>query len=227
MNYNKPALLDSLAGQYVLGTLSSLARKRFQRIMLSNSKAREATAMWEQNLNHLASTVTPQAPSDQVWEKILQRIENRAQTTKTVIRAPSSIWRSWSLVATAASLLLAFLVMQPSNNVTDIQQIALVQNEAQQPLWFINVNQHALSVMASSQLVARTDKDYELWMILKGQDTPISLGLLPKHGHKAFSKNSAFNASDITLLAVSLEPMGGSPNGLPTDVLYTTELVVL
>ncbi|MBH0088149.1 anti-sigma factor [Pseudoalteromonas sp. NSLLW218] len=227
MNYNKPELLDALAGQYVLGTLRGLARKRFQRLLLSSNQAREATSMWEQNLNNLASAITPQTPHDDVWINILQRIENSPQTSKTVIHTKPSIWRTWSFVATAACIVLAFLIIQPSNNVVQTQQIALVQNQDKQSLWFIDVNDKGLSIKASSQLVAQTNKDYELWMILKGQDAPISLGLLPKQGSKTLLKDNRFNASDIALLAVSLEPIGGSPNGSPTEVLYTTELVLL
>ncbi|CAM2878543.1 anti-sigma factor domain-containing protein [Pseudoalteromonas distincta] len=226
MNYNKPELLDALAGQYVLGTLRGLARKRFQRLLLSSNQAREAKSMWEQNLNNLASAITPQTPREDVWINILQRIENQ-QPTKTVIHTKPSIWRTWSFVATAACIVLAFLVIQPSTNVVQTQKIALVQNQDKQSLWFIDVNEQGLSIKASSKLVAQSNKDYELWMILKGQDTPISLGLLPKQGNKILFKDSRFKATDIALLAVSLEPIGGSPNGLPTEVLYTTELVLL
>ena len=226
MNYNKPELLAALAGQYVLGTLRGLARKRFQRLLLSSNQAREAKSMWEQNLNNLASAITPQTPREDVWINILQRIENQ-QPTKTVIHTKPSIWRTWSFVATAACIVLAFLVIQPSTNVVQTQKIALVQNQDKQSLWFIDVNEQGLSIKASSKLVAQSNKDYELWMILKGQDTPISLGLLPKQGNKILFKDSRFKATDIALLAVSLEPIGGSPNGLPTEVLYTTELVLL
>ncbi|MGY8875967.1 MAG: anti-sigma factor [Pseudoalteromonas sp.] len=221
MNYNKPELLDALAGQYVLGTLRGLARKRFQRLLLNSNQAREATIMWEQNLNNLASAITPQTPRDDVWINILQRIENQKQPTKTVIHTKPAIWRTWSFVATAAC------IIQPSTNVVQTQQIALVQNQDKQSLWFIDVSEQGLSIKASSQLVAQTNKDYELWMILKGQDAPISLGLLPKQGSKILLKDNRFNASDIALLAVSLEPIGGSPNGSPTEVLYTTELILL
>lgn len=227
MNYNKPELLDSLAGQYVLGTLTGLARKRFQRLMLTSSKAREATSMWEQNLNNLASAITPQIPNDEVWVQIMQRIENKPQPSKTVVHTKPSIWRTWSFVATAACIILAFLVIQPTTSIKQTQQVALVQNQDKQSLWFIDVNEQGLSIKASSQLSAQTNKDYELWMILKGQDTPISLGLLPKQGDKLLMKDKRFKASDIALLAVSLEPLGGSPNGLPTEVLYTTELILL
>lgn len=227
MNYNKPELLDALAGEYVLGTLTGSARKRFQRLLLVSNQAREATNMWEQNLNSLASAVSPQSPSEQVWLNIIQRIENRTQTAKISTVAKFSLWRTWSFVATAACIILAFLVVQPTTNIKQTEQIALIQNQNEQPLWFINVSNQALIVKASSQLTPQTDRDYELWMILKGQDTPISLGLLPQQGNKTIFKNKQFKASDITLLAVSLEPIGGSPNGLPTEVLYTTKLVIL
>ena len=227
MNYDKPELLDSLAGQYVLGTLRGLARKRFQRLLLTSNKAREATSMWEQNLNNLASAITPKIPNDEVWVQIMQRIENKPQSSKTVVHTKPSIWRTWSFVATAACIILAFLVIQPTTSVKQTEQIALVQNQDKQSLWFSDVNAQGLAIKASSQLVAQTNKDYELWMILKGQDTPISLGLLPKQGDKLLLKDKRFKASDIALLAVSLEPIGGSPNGLPTEVLYTTELVLL
>ncbi|GEB70864.1 hypothetical protein PC2016_3422 [Pseudoalteromonas carrageenovora] len=227
MNYDKPELLDSLAGQYVLGTLRGLARKRFQRLLLTSNKAREATSMWEQNLNNLASAITPKIPNDEVWVQIMQRIENKPQSSKTVVHTKPSIWRTWSFVATAACIILAFLVIQPTTSVKQTEQIALVQNQDKQSLWFIDVNAQGLAIKASSQLVAQTNKDYELWMILKGQDTPISLGLLPKQGDKLLLKDKRFKAFDIALLAVSLEPIGGSPNGLPTEVLYTTELVLL
>ncbi|MEJ2911541.1 anti-sigma factor [Pseudoalteromonas sp. C12FD-1] len=227
MNYNKPELLETLAAQYVLGTLKGLARKRFQRLMLSLPQAREATVMWEQNLNDLASAITPQAPSAHVWQHILDKIENNSPPAKTVIKPAPSLWRTWSFIATAACIILAFLIIQPTTQLQDSQQIALVQNQNKQSLWFINVNEQVLSVKASTKLVAQTDKDYELWMILKGQDAPISLGLLPKQGEKLLIKDTRFNAQNIALLAVSLEPLGGSPNGSPTEVLYTTELVIL
>jgi anti-sigma-K factor RskA len=113
MNYNKPELLDALAGQYVLGTLKGLARKRFQRLMLSLPQAREATIMWEQNLNDLASAITPQTPSAQVWQNILNTLEHTNQPVKTVIKPATSLWRNWSFIATAACIILAFWLFSP------------------------------------------------------------------------------------------------------------------
>lgn len=229
MNYNNQQLIDMLAAEYTLGTLKGAARRRFQRLMFSSERVREATWMWEQHLNNLASSIKAIPPDGHVWEVISKRIDPEYMPkTTNVIKPKASIWKAWSVIATAASMVLALILFQPQRPINnEVQQVALFKDANEQTLWFIDINEQALSIKASNQFVAQTDKDYQLWMILKGQDTPISLGLLPKNGLKLLSKDPRFNAQDISLLAISLEPLGGSPNGLPTDVLYTTELILL
>ncbi|WP_339689635.1 anti-sigma factor [uncultured Pseudoalteromonas sp.] len=228
MNYDNQKLIDMLAAEYVLGTLKGSARKRFQRLMLSSNRVREATWMWEQHLNNLASSIKSVPPDSHVWEAISQRIDPQQVVSNNVIQPKTGIWQAWSLIATAACVVLALIIWQPQTpEGQNTQQIALFKDASEKPLWFIDINEQGLSIKASEQLTARTDKDYELWMILKGQDIPISLGLLPKDGVKSILKDARFNAQDIALLAISIEPIGGSPNGLPSEVLYTTELILL
>jgi anti-sigma-K factor RskA len=227
MKYNNPELIDLLAAQYVLGTLQGLTRKRFQRLMLTSTIAREATHSWETHLNSLSGAIKPEKPDDRVWQQILQRLDTR-KTNNVVVKTQPVFWRTWSIIATAASLILAIVLFQPTSSIIEnTQQFALVENEAKQPLWFIDIREQSLSVRASSKLNARTDKDYELWMIVKNEDAPISLGMLPKDGNVLLAKNQQFIADNINLLAVSLEPLGGSPNGSPSEVLYTTNLITL
>lgn len=246
MNYENQKLIDMLAAEYVLGTLVGSARDRYSRLMLTSNRAREATWKWEQHLNRLASSIEAVAPDQQVWERISQRIDNNVvalniqtrasndedNTLKDAVKKPKSrLLQAWSLAATVACIALAAIVWQSKTplpiDTFDSSQLAVFKNESKAPLWLVDVQDQNLIVRASSSLEARTDKDYELWMILKGQDAPVSLGLLPKDGMKTLLKNSQFNAQDIALLAVSLEPLGGSPTGSPTEVLYTTDLIVL
>jgi len=56
---------------------------------------------------------------------------------------------------------------------------------------------------------------------------PISLGLLPKQGKLSLPRSALFDQVQVAALAVSLEPLGGSPTGQPTTVLYTAELVAM
>lgn len=246
MNYENQKLIDMLAAEYVLGTLVGSARDRYSRLMLTSNRAREATWKWEQHLNRLASSIESVTPDQQVWERISQRINtnvialniqarsssDQSNTfTETPKKQKSRFLQVWSMAASVACIALAAVIWQSEKPLPidpfESSQLAVFKNEAKTPLWLVDVQDQNLIVKASSSLEARTDKDYELWMILKGQAAPISLGLLPKDGMKTLLKNSQFNAQDIALLAVSLEPLGGSPTGSPTEVLYTTDLIVL
>lgn len=231
MNYNNQELINMLSAEYVLGTLRGSARKRFQRLILTSTRVRETTWLWEQYLNAITDSIKEVPPNPDVWQKILQRIEplKKSQSTQSnVVPITSRIWQTVAFSAIAATFVLALFLLQPSAPLQQItQQVALIQNTQKEVLWLIDVKQEKLQVKASAQLNFRTDRDYELWMILKGQDKPISLGILPKDGMIHLAKNSQFNVDDISLLAVSLEPLGGSPNGLPSEVLYTTELMLL
>ena len=68
---------------------------------------------------------------------------------------------------------------------------------------------------------------FELWILPSDKSKPISLGLLPQQGKKTVKVPAQLLALLQTSgLAVSLEPIGGSPTGQPTGaVLYQGKLV--
>ena len=84
-----------------------------------------------------------------------------------------------------------------------------------------------IDVLATRKLTPEPNNDFELWIVAKGIENPISLGLLPKSGKLSLPKHADFDSMDIVALAVSIEPLNGSPNGLPTKVLYTAALATL
>jgi anti-sigma-K factor RskA len=102
-----------------------------------------------------------------------------------------------------------------------------VQNTEQKALWLIEIYQQTIASTATQLVELKATNDYQLWMVPKGGQPPISLGLLPQQGKASFIKNSVFDTTDIAALAVSLEPLGGSPNGAPTEVLFIAELALL
>ncbi|WDE08019.1 anti-sigma factor [Thalassomonas viridans] len=243
MNYEDPELINRLSAEYVLGTLRGRARQRFQRLMLASPKVREATWQWERQLNQIGNAITEVSPEPEVWQNISQRIdpagsrpekpvetEAKTEPVKTqpvkIMPVLARMWQAVAVTAVAASVVLAVYLLQPRIQ-PESEQLALVQNEQQQLLWLIDVTEQQLSIKASTALTVYRDKDYELWMVLKDQENPVSLGLLPKSGQSILVKKPEFRAGDIALLAVSLEPLGGSPTGAPTQVLYTTPLISL
>jgi anti-sigma-K factor RskA len=73
MNYERPELLEKLAGAYVLGTMSARARLRFARLLASSAQAQGAVAKWHAELPPLHDVVPPQQPPSAVWDAILRQ----------------------------------------------------------------------------------------------------------------------------------------------------------
>jgi anti-sigma-K factor RskA len=66
-------------------------------------------------------------------------------------------------------------------------------------------------------------KDFELWMI-EGKNRPGSMGVIPSGviAHIAVSPDARKKLAQGAVLAVSVEPPGGSPTGQPTGPVVAT-----
>jgi len=73
MNYNDPELLDRLAAEYVFGSLSSRARRRFDRLRQQLPAAEKAARDWESRLMPLSGSVPSERPPADVWNAIDKR----------------------------------------------------------------------------------------------------------------------------------------------------------
>jgi anti-sigma-K factor RskA len=72
----------------------------------------------------------------------------------------------------------------------------------------------------------RPGHSLELWVIA-GKAAPKSIGLMPREGAAALSHMKVDPALDTTI-AVSVEPIGGSPTGAPTGpVVYSGKMIAL
>jgi len=58
MRFANETLRDKLAAEYVLGTLSARARRRFEIYLRGNPQLRRAVAQWEARVTPLAEVVT-------------------------------------------------------------------------------------------------------------------------------------------------------------------------
>jgi anti-sigma-K factor RskA len=90
MNYDDPELLDRLAAEYVFGSLSSGARRHFERLRRRLPMAQKAVLDWERRLMPLSGSVPPERPPARVWDAIDQRTGGEARRAST----SSSRW-SW------------------------------------------------------------------------------------------------------------------------------------
>lgn len=237
MNYLTDSRRNALASEYVLGTLQGPARIRFQRLLMQHPDMRQTLWRWENHLNALGGALHPQALPPHVWENIQARLGFATSTTpanastSNVVAFPAPAAKKWQWLtglSAAAAIIFAVLLFVPTGSEhTRIPQLAIVQSEKSQALWIIELDEKTIHVQATTTLQAQADKDYELWIVAKDGRAPISLGLLPKQGKLRLPRADIIDKVEIAALAVSLEPLGGSPNGQPTTVLYTADLVAI
>lgn len=234
MNYLTDERQHALSSEYVLGSLHGSARVRFQRLLMQHNSLRHTLWHWESRLNELGGALPEVQPAPEVWERIQTRLGFTTATPNTLANVvalpqPKPRGLQWlaGLSAAAAILMAVLLVnLQPVEPLMP-GQIAVVQSEKAQALWLIELRDDQLLVTATDKFKALDNQDYELWMVAADGRPPISLGLLPKQGKLSLSRSALFDQLQVAALAVSLEPLGGSPTGQPTTVLYTAELVTM
>lgn len=218
MKASNRELVDRLAAEYVLGTLRARARRRFERWLVSPQVMQMVNA-WEERLAGLEPPLERITPPAAVWRGIQGRIGlDRSGGTRAV---------RW--MALAASVLLAvfgyFALREPPLEATRYASIAA---DAQTIYWRVELlgENQELRVQVQSPHALDAGKALELW-ILPAEGNPVSLGLLPARGEQRFALSPAQRAAlaGAKQLAVSLEPVGGSPTGLPTGpVLHVAPL---
>lgn len=240
MNYNRPELRDKLAAEYVLGTLHGRARERFERLVRTDPSLGAVVREWENRLMPMAQGVEAVEPPARVWALISDRLG--LAPAASPVRQPAvarrgfwdsvAFWRGLGLAssAVAAALLVYLTVLTPGLKGVEggEELVAVLADDKERPVMIVSAEPRAqaITVKALPHAPLAADRSYELWALPSG-GTPKSLGLVAASGTtrlKLDPSKAAFLASPA--MAISLEPKGGSPTGLPTGpVLYKGAVV--
>ncbi|HEY6125899.1 MAG TPA: anti-sigma factor [Steroidobacteraceae bacterium] len=213
-------LVDRLAAEYVLGTLRSRARRRFERWLVSPQVGALVKA-WEERLAGLEPRLEPVIPPATVWTGIENRLELRKAH-----RQPAMRWLA--IAASLAFFVMAgvFLLRTPDGVVTPpppqltATQKSFLQADPQTIYWRVEIlgDNQELSLHVHVVHDLPPGKAHELWALPEGGGTPVSLGLMPHTGdhHRVLTASQRSALAGSRQIAVSLEPEGGSPTGAPT-----------
>lgn len=240
MKITKPHQRDLMAAEYVLGTQSARVRARFARLLRSDADLASRVDAWQERLLPLAYKVQPVAPPASVWNGIEHRLGFRRQPVAASASWWESLafWRAMSAVASASTVALALLlVLRPALPPGAPNVMVSLHGEVQ------GGNSVPRVVIVdrknTRELVVNTVRPWrdpnappsvlELWVIADGK--PRSLGVIANGGESILALPESHRQLVMargSRLAVSMEPPGGSPTGLPTGkVVCAGEIVVL
>ena len=227
MRYDDPNLLDSLAREYVIGTLYGRARRRFGRVLAASLVARRAVASWERQLTPLAASVRPVQPPAESWARIEAAIGVRKS------RAPAVFGGAWAALAAAArarSGIVRLAVLHAAGDgASNRTYVAVVTDATTGPVWLMQAFEAARSLRVTT-INPRPEppgSSYEPGMPPNGGAQPVSLGLIPARQRAARpERGAARGARRYGDARGEREPAGGSPTGLPTGpVIFTAPLL--
>lgn len=223
MKYSDPKLREILAGEYVLGTLHGPARRRFERLLEQDTALRRIVADWETRLTPLAEGVAPIDPPARVWEAVQKRIAPPRR--RVVLWDCLNFWRTVGLAGGALTLaLLIYIGLRPPS-VPPPSYVAVLNDSHAHPAWMVSATagQRHIVVKALTPQRVTAGTSLQLWLLPGAGRPPRSLGLLPRAGTEVIAVPASLrhDLAPSVNLAISLEPAGGSPTGLPTGpVLY-------
>lgn len=225
MNHRgKHELRERLAAEYVLGTLKGGARRRFEGWLHDDAALRRTVEEWRERLMPMSEFTAAQDPPARVWKNIERRLNLLARGTGwRSWRFDSLIaWRSLGLASSMAAVLMAVLLARAPEG-TAVDYVATLSDEQARAALVLTGDSRRgwLDVRAVDKLQVPNEKTLQLWAISR-QGAPRSLGILPNNRSARLALDARAIGSDVALLAISLEPKGGSPDpNAPTGpVLY-------
>lgn len=213
---------EVLAGEYVLGVLSGADRQKVDARLRHDRQFAAMVKRWEENLIQFNDDYAEAPPPDHLFSKIEDRL---FMSPATVAAAKGSLWNSlvlWRGLSFASIAALGLVVgfdyaerMRPKPQTALTAELA-GENQA--------IALHARYDGTSGRLSVTPvasggadQKSLELWLV-EGDQAPISLGVLPQTGQGELDvpQDLRDRLASGVVLAVSLEPFGGSPTGQAT-----------
>jgi len=214
---------DLFAAEYVLGVLPVEERQIATRRIDTETDFARLVDGWEVHLSPLADAYAEVEPPPSVKAAVDRRLF--ASTAATSAEARAGLWSSlafWRGLAVAAVAALAIYIAIPYVNPPVTQpQARLVASLAADGsdvkylvVYDAGRRDVGLSLVSGERAAG---KDFELWMI-EGKNAPVSMGVIPagQTAHIPVAPAVQQKLAQGAVLAVSVEPTGGSPTGQPT-----------
>lgn len=233
-----PDDMDMLAAEYVLGTLDATDRAAADARIAADPAFARAVDGWAHRLGPLHALTRPLAPPPHLRERILAQLGDRqdaqqgsaAGSNVVALQRSRNGWRAAALtLGAAAAALSGILVTGGLTPPQPATYVAVLQKDAASPAFLLTVDTRSRSLTVRPvSAPAQREKSYELWLVHDSLTAPKSLGVLPDTAPLVHASLGGYPEAVVenATYAVSLEPRGGSPTGLPTGpVVFSGKLI--
>jgi len=237
--YQKPAVFETLALSYVMGTLHGKARLRFEQLMDKHFYLRAVTQAYQQQVASLNTLLPEEAPPARVWDAISQELKLDAAKRETATSNKQRSWRDflpWSLAvlsSVAASVMVALVINlnQPAAYVATLSSPA-----AKDKLALATVSrermQIAVKVPDNALPVNNKDQVATLWCLHKDKNRPpLRIGTIDTSGEyfMAIDKAAWEDMATVSDIVISLEPADATqtPTRPSDNVVFSGALATL
>lgn len=222
-----------LAAEYALGLLDSAEQAQAAARAQSDAIFAAEVARWRGRLAPMLDEVAPVAPPESSWIGIDRATAAPAPTDAANdnvvdLQRRVRVWRAFSggASAVAAALALVLLLQPPASQAPApapraqlAPMVASLASDKGEPMLMATWDpvSERLIIAAGDAMPAPAGRSHEVWLIPAG-GSPMKVGMLPGSArmHMQVPDEIADQLRRGATLAVSVEPAGGSPTGLPT-----------
>jgi anti-sigma-K factor RskA len=218
----EPGSDDMVAAEYVLGVLPADERRAAARRIDAEPDFARLVDQWEVRLSPMAAAYPEVEAPTSVKAAIDRRLfagGDRVQAGGSSWWSSLALWRGLTIASLAAlALYVALPYLAPQTEIPQTRLVASLTADGSDvrylALYDPELGNVALSHVSGERASGR---DFELWMI-EGSNPPVSMGVIPAGAtaHIEIAPEAREKLGLGAVLAVSLEPAGGSPTGQPT-----------
>ncbi|MFX1673986.1 anti-sigma factor [Paraburkholderia sp. A2WS-5] len=237
MNTPAPSDDELRCAEYALGVLDSDSRRALEREVLRNAALRARLDTWLTRFAPLAADLPVIDPPPRVWTRIQRDLGFLPISTTPRARGgwwnDVGLWRWLGIGASAAALVLLAVnlvtlreVQRPAAVVAQNgYMVATIARSDGVAHWTatVDVRRARMVIVPAVHPQVASGRSTELWLIPPGEK-PIALGIFPSDAPASMPLPAHILAQMSTraVLAVSVEPQGGSPTGQPTGPVIAT-----
>ncbi len=210
---------NALVAEYVLGLLSAGEHERVGRLIEDSAELRAERDFWVARFAALDDEYAEVPPPAHLYAAIEARAFGEGQK-RVSLWENLLVWRGIAAGALAVAIAaIGFNLLQPAPDVgTLTTQLVAALEEEGSDVKFVALYDGSGNVRLTALSGTDVpDRDFELWAI-QGDNAPVSMGVIPvgERSTVTIAPEILAGWGEGSVLAITLEPEGGSPSGAPT-----------